>query len=309
MPQVYPVAAGHPQPSGIYIPEIWSGKLLVKFYDASVLPQISNTDYQGEIKNQGDKVHIRTVPDITIKDHKIGQLLEYELPTGELVTLLVDKGKYYAFISDDVTKAQGDHTYLEKWTTDAADQMKITVDKEVLADIHADAHATNQGVTAGKTSQGFNLGATGAPVTLDKTNITDYIVDAGTVLDEQSVPQDGRWMVLPPWMCGMIKKSDLKDASLAGDQTSMLRNGRIGVIDRFTLYNSNLLSTVSDGGSNVTNAIFGHPSALTFASQLIKNEGPMRDAKFFGDLYRGLQVYGYKVVKSEAMGKLYAKKG
>ena len=75
------------------------------------------------------------------------------------------------------------------------------------------------------------------------------------------------------------------------------------------IYNSNLLSTVVDGSDTVTNMIFGHNTALTFASQLTQNEGPMRDKDFFGDFYRGLQIYGYKVVKPESMGWLYGYKG
>ena len=52
-----------------FIPEIWSGKLIEKFYATTVLAAISNTDYEGEIKNQGDKVSIRTQPTITISDY------------------------------------------------------------------------------------------------------------------------------------------------------------------------------------------------------------------------------------------------
>ena len=55
---------------GYVHPEIWSGKLIEKFYASTVLAAISNTDYEGEIKNKGDKVIIRTKPTITIKDYK-----------------------------------------------------------------------------------------------------------------------------------------------------------------------------------------------------------------------------------------------
>ena len=44
-----------------FIPEVFSKLLQSKFYSASVMPAISNTDYQGEISGQGDKVTIRTV--------------------------------------------------------------------------------------------------------------------------------------------------------------------------------------------------------------------------------------------------------
>ncbi len=304
----YPAAAGHPQHSGIMIPEVWSGKILAKFYASTVFGSIANTDYEGEIRNQGETVHIRTTPSITIRDHVKGQKLQYETPQPELVDLNIDKGKYWAFISDDVDKHQSDYNYIEDWTRDASEQLKINIDTGILADVYVDAHASNKGATAGVKSNSVNLGTTGAPIQLTKANIIDHIVNMGTVLDEQNVPENGRSIVLPPWACGLIKSSDLKDASLAGDGTSILRNGRVGMIDRFEIFMSNLLSTVDDGGSKVTNMIFCQKTGLTFASQLLENEGPMRSPDFFGDLYRGLQVYGYEVIKPEAFGHFYAYK-
>lgn len=234
--------------------------------------------------------------------------MTYETPEPVVTDLIIDKGKAWSFISDDVTKAQADYAFTEDWTRDASEQMKITIDTGILGDIYSDAHSKNQGATAGFRSSSYDFGVSGSPVALDKTNILDYIVDMGSALDEHSVPEGERFVVLPPWACGMIKKSDLKDASLAGDGTSIMRNGRLGIIDRFTLYASNLLATTTDGANSVTNMIFGQKTALTFASQLIENEGPMRDKDFFGDFYRGLQVYGYKVIKPEAIGWFYAYK-
>lgn len=305
----YPVAAGTPSYVGTMIPEIWAGMLLVKFYAATVMGDIANTDYEGVIKDQGDTVHIRTTPSITIRDHVKGQKLTYEQPEPEVVDLLIDKGKAWAFISDDVTKHQADYDYVSDWTRDASEQLKITIDTQILGTIYADAHADNAGTTAGKISGSVDLGATGSPIVVTKANVLDHIVGMGTVLDEQNVPETGRYVVLPAWMCHRIKTSDLKDASLAGDGTSIMRNGKIGMIDRFTLYMSNNLSTVSDGGNQCTNIVFGQKKALTFASQLVKNEGPMRDKDFFGDFYRGLQVYGYEVIKPEALGHFYARPG
>lgn len=308
MAAVTPVAAGITSHSGNLTPEIWSGKTLVKFYTATVFAAISNTDYEGEIKNAGDTVHIRTIPDITINDYYIGQDLKYERPKTTVIDLLIDKGKSYALAINDVEKMQSDIAYVEKWTDDAGEQMAIKIDYGILGDVYADVDSSNAGASAGKKSSSIDLGASGAPVPFDKTNILDYIVDCGTVLDEQDIPQTMRWMVLPAIFCGMIKKSDLKDASLAGDGTSIMRNGRLGTIDRFMLYSSNQITTTTDGADTVQNCIFGHPAALTFASQLVKNE-TLKNPWDFGDLLRGLQVYGYKVIKPEAMGHLYAKKG
>lgn len=257
----------------------------------------------------GDVVHIRTTPSITISDYSKGQKLVYEQPEPDTVDLDIDKGKSWSFVSDDVTKAQSDYNYIDDWTRDASEQLKIKIDSQILGDIYADAHASNAGATAGAESGSINLGATGSPVALTKNNVIDHLVNMGTVLDEQNVPEQNRWVIMPPWAVGKIKTSDLKDASLAGDGTSIVRNGRVGIIDRFMIYSSNNLSTTVDGSTTVTNMIFGHKSGLTFASQLLKNEGPLRFESTFGDYYRGLQVYGYSVIKAEAIGHFYAYPG
>lgn len=303
---VYPITAGHPDYSGTFIPTIWSGKLIKKFYDATVLSQISNTDYEGEIKDKGDKVEIRQVPDIIIRDYSKGANLQLQRPEADNVELLIDKGKYFAVILDDVDKVQSDIALMDKFTSDASEQMKIAIDTDVLGTIYSDPSSYNLGATAGRISGNINLGTTGSPVELTKANVLDYIVDCGTILDEQNIPESGRWIVIPAWLAALIKKSDLKDASLTGDGSSVLRNGRLGVIDRFTLYSSNLLSTYS--ADSATRVLFGHPYACTFASQVVKME-TLRAETTFGNIVRGLNVYGFKVIKPEGLGLLYCKKG
>jgi hypothetical protein len=289
-----------------YIPALFSGKLLVKYYDATVLSMITNTDYEGEIKKFGDTVYIRSVPTLTIRTYVKGQTLVNEQPESEATTLVIDKGKYWSFVTEDLDKVQTDiKGFVEKWTGDAAEQLKINIDTGILADIYASAHAKNQGTTAGVDSGAYNLGVAGTPLALTKANILDYIVDCGTVLDEQNVPESGRFMLLPPWAANLIKKSDLKDAAMTGDAKSITRTGVIGMIDRFTLYSSNLLAgNITDG----VNMLFGIKDATTFATQL--TESKVQDnPNGFGMLHRGLQVYGYKVVKPEALGVLLGKKG
>lgn len=301
-------ASGTPQYSGTFIPEIWSGKLLVKFYAATVCAAISNTDYEGEVKDVGDKVIIRQVPDITIRDYSKGQSLVIQRPEAANVELLIDKAKYFNFICDDIDKHQSDLRLMDEWSDDAGEQMKITIDTGVLADIYSDAHASNKGTTAGAISSGWNLGTTGTPLAVTKTDVLDLIVNTGTVLDEQNIPEQGRWYVIPAWLANLIKLSDLKDASLTGDGKSTLRNGRIGMIDRFTLYSSNLLTSASDGGNTAFHSIAGQRHALSFAAQMTKMES-LRSESTFGNLVRGLNVYGYKVLKTEALCDVYIYKG
>ena len=298
----YPNSPGTPGYSGNFIPEIWSGKLIENFYDATVLAAISNTDYEGEIRQYGDAVNIRTTPEITIRDYVKGQTLTVENPDKPKIQLLIDKGEYFACVEDDVDKVQSDINLMDTWTKDASERMKIKIDQRVLTDILPGIASTNKGATAGEQSASFNLGTTGAPLTVTKdgasspTSVVDLLFDLGTVLDEANAPEGDRFVVIPAKMAGLIKKSELKDASLTGDSMSIVRNGRLGMIDRFTVYVSHNLS-VSSGKYNI---IAGHKMGFTFASQMTNME-TIRSESTFGNIVRGLQVYGYKVVKGEAL--------
>lgn len=302
----YPIAGGMPAQSGTFIPTLWAGKWLEKFYASSVLTQIANTDYEGMISAQGDHVVIRQIPDIQIRDYVAGQNLVYERPDSPVVDLYIDKGKYFAPIVDDVIAVQSDLDQMDAWTTDSAEQMKIAVDRDVLGAIPVDAGIAtrNKGLTAGLISQNVNLGVTGTPLQLTKSNVIDKLLDLGQVLDEQNVPETGRWVIMPAWAIAMLKKSDIKDSSLTGDGVSPIRNGRVGMIDRFMLYSSNLLPAVTDGSTRCFYIIAGHKVGFSFASQITKVE-TMRAESTFGDILRGLKVYGYKVTKGDAIALLY----
>jgi len=294
----YPNAAGRPQYSGNFIPEIWSGKLIENFYDATVLAAISNTDYEGEIRSYGDTVNIRTSPEVTIRTYVKGQTLQVENPDKAKLQLLIDKGEYFSCIEDDVDKVQSDINLMDTWTKDASEKMKIKIDQRVLTDMLPDIAAANKGNSAGRITANIALGTSGSPVAITKTNVLDYIVDLGTVLDEANAPESDRFLVIPAKMAGFIKKSDLKDAAITGDAQSVIRNGRLGMIDRFTIYMSHNLSVTSGKFS----LIAGHRMGFTFASQMTNME-TIRSESTFGNIVRGLQVYGYKVVKPEALAQ------
>jgi hypothetical protein len=276
------VAAGYSSlPNGNFIPEIWSKKMQAKFYASTVLGEIANHDWEGEIKGGGSKVIIRAIPTVTIGDYGIGGTIDYQDLSDDKIELLIDKAKYYAFKVDDVDEMQSDIPIVNKTTQDASEQMKIVVDTDVLGNVYSDAANTL------------------ATTAITASNVLAWIINAGVSLDEANVPEAGRWLVIPPWIAGMIKQSDLKDASLAGDGTSIMRNGRLGMIDRFTLFNSNNIALTGTAATGTFHCIAGTKHFISFASQFVKTE-TLRLQNSFGDAIRGLKVYGYKATKPEA---------
>lgn len=311
-PAIYPTGGtGNAFQTNGFIPEIWSGKLVEKFYASTVLSAISNTDYEGEIRNQGDRVRIRTKPTITIRDYRADGSLTLERPEGNDLTLYIGNGKYFNTILDDVMDVQSDLDALSIWSDDAAQQLKIKVDTDVLGGILGGMNASNKGTTAGAITSSVNLGATTTPLacvarspSAGQVEILDVILRMGQVLDEQNIPEEGRWVVLPVWAVAQLKFSDLRQAYITGDAVSPMRNGRVGMIDRFTIYSSNLLPAGVAGGLAAGEyAMYaGHSHGLTFASQISKVE-TLRSEMTFGTILRGLQVYGYQIVDGTALAQ------
>lgn len=299
-----------PSYSGTFIPTLWSGKLNAKFYATTVFGEIANTDYQGEIASMGDKVIINNTPSISINDYVIGQNLNYEVPTPETVELAIDKAKYFGVNVADVLAYQSKPQLMSMFTDDAAKQMAISIDREVLLSQYGQGAAANKGATAGVISASYNLGTDAAPVALTPANVVDFLTAMASTLDEQNVPDTDRWLVISPYVRNVMMRSDLKAAYLTGDSASPLRNGKIGSVDRFTIYVSNLLpkaaagfaldGTVQGGAAKRTAVLAGHKTAITFASQITKTE-TLQNPNDFGSLVRGLNVYGRKTVKPEAL--------
>lgn len=308
-------AAGYPDlgSAGLsqYTPQIYALELLEKFYLSTVFNEIANTKYQGTISKQGDKVIIRTRPDVQTFDYVKGMNLRDHRQTPESATVELDIAfaKAYCLAIDDIDEIQNDINALSEWAMDGGQQLAISIDSSILNAVYPSAGANNTGLTAGAVSSSYNMGVTGTPVVITKANALDVIVDMASVLSEANAPNSDRWLVLPEWWFNLLNKGDLRRADVTGDSTnSVIRNGYKGQISDFNIYSSNNYTGVTDGALTGWNVVFGHKSSLTFASQLIKNR-TFPDPDSFATIMDGLQVYGWNVVKPDVMGNCYAVKG
>lgn len=263
------------------------------------------------IKKKGDTVVINTLPDIDISDYDQNSTITWQVLAGGKVELKVNRAKNFAIRLDDVTLAQlGDNTTLDKWTKHGGEKMRIAIDKAFLADVYLGADALNIGATAGVSSGGYNVGATGSAIPLTKANITEYIAMCAAVADEQNWPKQDRWMVIPTWAKYLLNTSELKDASITGATTSFMTNGGYfkNLYD-FDLFETNLYTPISDTGASCYNITFGHKSGITFAAQLTDMEYHDKFENTFGKGMKGLQIFDWKVINPKAVGVLYARKG
>ena len=326
-PPGFPVASPFnttPAYSGTFIPAVWSAKMNAKFYAASVYGDIANTNWEGEISNMGDKVVINTAPTIAVRNYVVGAGLTYDVPAPDAQELNIDKGKYFAFQVNDVLAYQAQPNLIDVFSEDAAQQMRIAIDSNVTYNVFNKADAANMGATAGAKSGGYNLGTDAAPIVLTAANTLQKILEMASVLDEQNVPDSGRWIVIDPMTRTLLLQSPLAQAYFTGDATSPVRNGLIGMIDRFKVYVSNQMPKSNAGeafwrsGDGTETSIAtantagkfraimaGHMTALTFAASITKLE-TVRNPTDFGDYVRGLNVYGFKAVAPKGLSMMVA---
>lgn len=276
----FPAAQGYNQiPNGYFIPEIWSGNMLKNYYEQALASEICNHNYEGEIKNQGDKVIIRRDPEVEIRQYYKGLKLETQAVEDEGVEFVIQRAVYFNFPVDDVDRRQSDVPWVQKVTDNASIKTKNYIDKQLFADVYSDVASGNQ---------------VWSNVSMDQDDALDLMVDIGVAMDDNYVPDDGnRWVLVPNWLKGLIKKNpNFLDASKMGDSKSMLRTGFIGTIDRTKVYGTtNLYSAAT-----YTYILAGHPEAVTYATQIVKTE-KLRNPSTFGDLIRGLQVYDWKATQ------------
>lgn len=294
-------------PSGNFTPSIFSQKVQKFFRRASVVEDITNTDYAGEIENFGDTVKIIKEPVITVADYARGTAVSTQDLADDQLTLVVDQGSYFAFKIDDIEERQSHVNFEALATSSGAYALKKSYDFNVLKHIFDNA-----------STSAANTGTDGSPLTGTTTSNTlaDIISAAKAVLDANDVPEENRWLVAPPKFYQQLRKADgkLMDQSVMADGSlSQIRNGL--VTDRplfgFNMYTTNSIvaggtgATASQTFSTTSGAtefifLYGHMSAVATANHIAKTE-LIRDPDSFADIVRGLHVFGRKVLRTEAV--------
>lgn len=275
-----------------FIPTIWSARILNALQNSLVYAQngVVNTDYEGEITDQGDKVKIGSIGTITIKDYtKNTDMDAPEQLNGTGLELVIDQSKYFNFGVDDVDKAQVNINLLDSGLNLAGTGLKAKVDTFIANLMKTSVNPANV------------IGTNVAPKTIaTASDAYDYLVDLSVILSENNVPEDNRWCAIPAWYHGLLQKDNRFVASGSANADDVLRNGKVGRVSGLTVLTSN--NTPKTGFT--FEIIAGHAIATTFADQILKLEA-YRPEKRFGDAVKGLHVYGAKVIIDTALSKLY----
>lgn len=262
------------------IRQVWARALLRNLQKTLVFgqPGVINKNYEGEVREWGDRVHIQAIGAVNVIAYtKNTDLSALQVLDDSKQTLLIDQQDAFNVFLDDIDRVQANPGLAAELSEEAAYALADDTDEFIAATMVAGA--TGTAVTAA------------ALTTAGKAY--EALVDAGVSLDEANIPSQGRFAVIPPWFHGVILKDDRFVSNGTPATDSRLRNGIVGEAAGFTLLKSN---NVPVNGSDEAQILCGVPGATTFADQISKVES-IRNDKRFGDNVRGLHVYGAEVIR------------
>ena len=295
------------QTNSYFLPAIYSKKVLNFFRKASVVEAITNTDYAGEISAYGDSVNIIKEPVISVYDYTRGQDTTQTKLTDQELSLVVDSAKAFKFIVDDIETKMSHVNFKEVASSSAAYALKDSFDAAVLATMFSGVSSSSPDhVLGADNATDLAAGTFDGTGNLDigfasgEHDPIDVLARMARLLDEQNVPEEGRWFVAGPDFYEVLGQASSKLLSVdfnAGQGS--IRNGLVssGKLRGFDMYKSNNIAATSNAAGK---CLGGHISSTATAQTIVSTE-VLRDPSSFGDIVRGLHVYGAKVLRGEAL--------
>lgn len=278
-------------------PTIWSAKLFTRLQKNLVFGNLVNRDYEGEISGYGDTVKINEIGDVTVSNYSSGATLSWQTLTDAQKILLIDQSKYFAFSIDDVDAAQMNPKVMNAAMQAASYAVADTVD-QFISGLYAGA---------GITSSTY-LGTATAPLQVSTGNILLDISYVQRYMDENNVPTQDRFMVIPPWFHQKLLLTEVGGISASAEpkvfSDETLVNGYIGQVMGFNLMLSNNVTNAGTAASVISAVMAFNKSAISYAGQISKIEAVKRESTF-DEGVKGLYVYGAKVVRPAALATLY----
>lgn len=271
-----------------FIPELWAARLLENLNKEMIYANLLNRDYEGEIRNMGDTVHINSLGAVTTKTYTRNSDIDApeELTTSDQ-TLEIDQGNYFNMAIDDVDAVQAAGDLMDTAMREAAYSLSDKADQYIAGLLKTG--------TAGTAFKDI-IGDDTTPVQVTNENAYTILVNLKTALDKANAPKQGRWVVMPPEFEGFMLL-DPRFAYNTGKSESRLENGAVARAAGFDIYISNNVPNESQKKYKV---IASYSGAATYADQILKTEA-YRPEKRFADAVKGLHVFGAKVTRPAAV--------
>jgi hypothetical protein len=263
-----------------FFPEIWAAGILKEREKLMVAAKHCNRDYEGEIKQKGDRVKILTIGDVASYDYtRNADINAPDQLTDEAQWLDIDKAKYCHVAIDDIDQTQAN----EKLMTEAQRQIAL----RMADDIDQDIFGLYTQISAAQTIDGYTVDVTSA-------NVINYLATIRQKFKEANVPNSETiYLEVSP---AVYTKFVLARIARETMNTNVLNTGETKQLYDIEIVESN--NVVYTGGKHKCFA--RTKAAISFASQLTETVA-YRPEKRFGDAVKSLQVWGKKIVRPKEL--------
>ena len=258
-----------------FIPTIWTENLYQQLNNKYVAVKNCNREWEGEIKQAGDRVKILGLNNINVFDYRKGTNMNAPLALSDSVReLVIDQAKAFNFIIDDVDRAQSMPRLMDLALNNAANALAAKVDEYIFS--------LSEQVDSSKR---FLLPEA------DSSNIIDFISEGILHLVTAGVTDD-IILEVSPIVAALILKAKIE---MSTDNTAALENGYIGSIAGCKVFVSpNIATSVSDNGDTYL-CVLRSKRSVAFAEQLSEVEAYRPELRF-ADAVKGLMLFGAKIV-------------
>lgn len=268
-----------------FIPELWSANLLSSLRKNLVAasPLVVNRNYEGEIREKGDRVRITSIGRPTVKNYVKNTDIDspQDLTDAQRV-LVIDQQKYENFQIDDIDQWQAAGNLMTEAMSEGSYAFADVIDQFIIGQ-YVNAAAGNR------------LGSVQC-TTADK--VYQMLIAVRARMNASNTPAQGRYCFLPDFCIGLLLQDNRIIANAGWNQSGAnLAAGSVGrVLGMEILESNNLPNTAGDDYL----VLAGHPLAITYAEQLTEMKAYEPEARF-GDAIKALYVYGAKVIYPDAL--------
>ncbi|BAJ32371.1 MULTISPECIES: hypothetical protein [Kitasatospora] len=261
--------------SSSFVPEIWDGALLTKFDPLLVWASkiCTNRKYEGEIRKQGDTVHINSLSTPTVGDYTLPEGMTAQRPEMVEQKLAITEAKYLQLLVEDIERVQ------------AAGAMESPINQQMVRALarEADTFMGRVIASAATPMPSVKVTAGNAPQALYSA-----VLDMMLALDSHDIP-DGRYVVVSPRVKRhLVEHPAIANAGAYGE-AGVTANGVVARLAGFTV----LSTTAMPEGSDI---VAGHSEFATFASQFNGFREGLSE-KYRANFVDTLHLYGGKVVR------------
>lgn len=250
-----------------FIQTIWSKKIQDDLELKCKLVDNCLRSYEGDIKN-ASTVKILGVGEPTIKDYDRSVGIQPEAMSDRGQELSIDQAKAFAFLVDDIDKAQSVPGLPEEYQRKSVHGLAVARDTYIANLI--------KGATNFTTAEALSREAV-------KAAIDEAIV----ALRERNFDEEGVIEISP--LVYNVFKNEL--ITLSTNNPEYIKKGIVGMYDNFEVCMSN---NMAKDGSHVYCDIRGK-KAIAFAGQINEVEA-FRSDTYFADVVRGLDTFGAKII-------------